>query len=148
MKRFVLLAALALSACSPPLPPTDVTAGDLPPIAPDYRASIVAWSRRFYAEPASLRGVATSDPVLTRDTHGRLLWLVCFEGEARGRDGGDLGRRREAFGFAPNYVSAPLERRGSSLSRQDCDIRPLVFRPWSDFPALTKTASRRTARRR
>lgn len=147
MKQFVLLAALALSACSPPLPPTDVTAGDLPPIAHDYRASIVAWTKRFYEEPASLRGVSISDPVLTRDSHGRLVWLVCFEGEARGRDGGYLGSEREAFGFAPNYVSAPLERRGSSLSRQDCDIRPLVFRPWRDFPTLARAPSHRSARR-
>lgn len=150
MKRFAILAAaaLGLSGCVQAVPPTDVSLGDLPPIVPDYRASIVTWSKTYYAEPASLRGVSASDPTLTRDNKGRLLWLVCFEADARGTDRRYLGAERQAFGFAPNYVSAPLDRRGSSLSREDCDIRPLVWRPWPTFPALARMSERHPSRRR
>lgn len=144
MKRFALpagglagaLVALGLAGCSPAGPGGEASRADLAPIAPDYRKSIVVWARGFYADPHSLRGVMISDPVPARDGNGRLLWLVCIEADARGRDGAYLGSERQAFGFAPNYVSAPLERRGASLTRDDCGTRALTWRPWSGLAGL------------
>lgn len=106
--------------------------GSLPPIARDYRAKIAEWARRYYVEPAALRDAALSDPVLTRDGTGRLLWLVCLDVDAGPAAG---GRQLQAFGFAPNYVSAPLERSGSSLNREDCTRTPLTWRNWPGMRA-------------
>ena len=126
MRRFILLVTLlgplALSACMSGPDQRAVMTGDLPPIAKDYRQSIATWARTYYASPRALRAARISDPVLTRDSTGRLVWLVCIEAHVP-----SAGAERQAFGFAPNYVSAPLRRRDSSLTRDDCE-RPLVWR--------------------
>lgn len=123
-----------LAACQGAGPgPGLVAAGDLPPITPDYRKRIATWASEFYAEPRSLRGTQISDPVLMRDRTGRLLWLVCIEADARAAGGGYMGPQRQAFGFAPNYFLAPLERNNATLVRQDCDASPLIWRPWPEL---------------
>ncbi len=88
-------------------------------------------ARGFYAEPESLRGLQISDPVLMRDRTGRLLWLVCIEADARQRGGDYMGVQRQAFGFAPTVsMSAPLDRKSTTLVREDCDEHPLAWRTW------------------
>ncbi|WP_210261085.1 hypothetical protein [Enterovirga aerilata] len=109
-----------------------MTPGDLPPIARDYRARIAEWARGFYRDPGALRDAALSDPVLTRDSTGRLLWLVCLDVDAGPGSG---GRQMQAFGFAPGYVSLPLSRAGSSVNRADCATAPLTWRPWPGLHA-------------
>lgn len=135
MKRSACLVLLALAGCMAPPSQYVVAPGDLPPIARDFRRSILAWAKLYYAEPASVRGGAISDPVLVRDDTGRLLWLVCIEADAALVDGGRTGLVRQAFGFAPNYVSAPLARNGATLTRQECDAPALTWRP---FPELAR----------
>lgn len=133
MRRSILLVTLAgplaLSACTSGLDPRAVVAGDLPPIDAAYRQSILAWARSYYPAPRALRSGRISDPVLARDSTGRLVWLVCTEATTPA-----TGAERQAFGFAPNYVSAPLARRDSSLTRDDCD-RPLA---WRAFPQIER----------
>lgn len=102
---------------------------DLPPIAPDYRAQIAAWARGFYAEGRSLAGSSVSEPVPARDSKGRLVWLVCLDVPSPAA-ATEPGQTLHAFGFAPNYMSAPLRRNGSSLNPDDCAKRPLRWRPW------------------
>lgn len=130
----------ALGACTASGPSQNaVAAGDLPAIRSDYSAAILAWARGFYAEPHGLRETAISDPLLRRDDTGRLVWLVCIAANAReragGYTGGYMGVQRQAFGFAPNYMSSPLERNRSALTREDCDDPRLAYRP---FPALAR----------
>lgn len=133
MRRSILLVTLvgpfALSACTSGLDPRAVVAGDLPPIDTAYRRSILAWAKSYYPAPRTLRSARISDPVLARDSTGRLVWLVCIEATTPA-----TGPERQAFGFAPNYVSAPLARRDSSLTRDDCE-RPLA---WRAFPQLER----------
>jgi hypothetical protein len=140
MMRYLVWALLAVSgvmglAACQSTDQTAVVAGDLPPIAPDYRVRITTWARGFYADPQSLRETRISDPKLIRDGTGRLLWLVCIEADARG-DGRHMGPQRQAFGFAPNYFSAPLERNRATLVRQDCDDPTLAWRPWPELQRL------------
>lgn len=133
MRRSILLLTLAgplgLSACMDGLEQRAVVAGDLPPIDKEYRGSIVAWARSYYPAPRQIRAARISDPVLARDSTGRLVWLVCVEATTPA-----TGPERQAFGFAPNYVSAPLARREASLTRDDCE-RPLA---WRAFPQLDR----------
>ena len=124
-----LVGPLALSACMGGLDQRAVVAGDLTPIDMGYRRSILAWAGSYYPAPRALRAARISDPVLARDSTGRLVWLVCIEAAAP-----STGPERQAFGFAPNYVSAPLARRDSSLTRDDCE-RPLA---WRAFPQLER----------
>lgn len=132
-RRLTLLAMLALSACgTPALHQEAVGPGALPPITADYRGSILAWARRSYVDRRTLAHPRLSEPELIRDSSGRLLWLVCLEVENRGRPDPDL----RAFGFAPNYFSAPLQRNGSSLVADYCRERRLA---WTPFPELLRS---------
>lgn len=124
-----LIGLLALSACMGGPDPRAVAAGDLPPIAREYRQSLLTWARSYYPAPRALRAARISDPLLARDSTGRLVWLVCIEATTPA-----TGLERQAFGFAPNYVSAPLARRESSLTRDECE-RPLS---WRAFPQLER----------
>lgn len=133
MRRSILLVTLlgplGLSACTGGLDPRAVAAGDLPPIDTGYRQSVLAWAASYYPAPRAIRSARISDPVLARDSTGRLVWLVCIEAATPA-----TGAERQAFGFAPNYVSAPLARRDSSLTRDDCE-RPLT---WRAFPQIER----------
>ncbi len=134
MRRSILLVTLlgplGLSACMSELDQRAVVAGDLPPITKEYRQSVLAWAKSYYPVPRSVRAARISDPVLARDSTGRLVWLVCIEATTPA-----TGAERQAFGFASNYVSAPLARRESSLTRDDCE-RPLA---WRAFPQLERS---------
>ena len=128
MRRAPLLAVvLGLAGCGTATPSADVSPGDLPPIQADYGARVARWARGFYADPRSLRNASISDPELVRDSSGRLVWLVCVEADAAGT----LGPERQAIGFAPSFVSTPLARSGSTLSRADCGLHALKWRPWT-----------------
>ena len=133
-----IMGLVGLAACQGTSRPDQlaVSAGDLPPITPDYRVRITDWARGFYAEPHSLRATEISDPVLIRDRTGHLLWLVCIAADSRQKGGDYRGPQRQAFGFAPNFFSAPLERNKTTLVRQDCDEQPLVWRPWPQLQRL------------
>lgn len=144
LSPLLLAAALSVPLAARAQDQRDVAYGSLPPIAADYRAKISAWARGFFVDPSAVTGASISDPVLIRDTIGRLVWLVCLEATNTAPSARMPGPDRFAFGFAPNYVSAPLERRGATLAHADCDERPLVWRP---FPGLT-AAEARTVRRR
>jgi hypothetical protein len=130
-----------LAACQDSTAPQqlDVGAATLPPIAKDYRAQIVDWARGFYRDPRTLQGTQISDPILIRDETGRLLWQVCIVADARGPDGRYMGPQRQAFGFAPNYFSAPLQRNNSTLIRENCD-RPLTWRPFPELSGAGRAA--------
>jgi hypothetical protein len=100
-------------------------------VKPDvYRKKIVEWANRYYAEPASVRYLAHTDPVRIRESAGREVWLVCVELDARERGGPYMGRRRIAVGFG-DAQSAPMERSGYDLTNEDCDAPQLVWRAWS-----------------
>lgn len=134
-KWLSLVGLLVLSACGVSPSHEALLGAPFPPISRDYRAQIIAWAGHFYDDPHSLRATRISDPVLIRDSTGRLLWLVCIDADARARNGGYLGPTREAFGFAPNYMSSPLQRNGATIIRQSCDEHPLVWHRW---PALER----------
>ena len=134
-KRLSLLGLLALCACGISPSHETLQGATLPPISRDYRTRILAWAGHFYDRPHTLRSTQISDPILIRDSTGRLLWLVCIEADAQARDGRYLGPRRQAFGFAPDYMSSPLERNGATIIRQTCDEHPLVWHRW---PALAR----------
>ena len=133
LRRLTLLAMLTLAACTPPrLDQEEVGFGRLPPITRDYRARILSWARHFYVGIRPTGPASISDPLLIRDATGRLLWLVCVETPSV------LPRpERLAFGFAPaDYFSAPLERRGATLTPETCGEHPLALRP---FPAFGRS---------
>lgn len=128
-----LLASLLFAAVAPPAAAQDneaVASGSLPPIERTYRDRIVVWARGFFAQPASLGRLAISDPVLIRDSSGRLLWLVCLDAENPTTSPPPYRTERHAFGFARDFFTAPLERRGSSLTFQTCDEHALSWRPF------------------
>lgn len=114
----------------------EVGLGQLPPISRDYKAKITKWARGYYREPRAVTAAMLSDPVLIRDGTGRLLWLVCFEAANGSPSALSPSPERFAFGFAPDYVSAPLDRRSATLGRPDCDERPLAWRPFREFGRL------------
>jgi hypothetical protein len=125
------LSLLSVSLASPAVAfdQREVGPAYLPPITRDHGAKIGAWGAFFFADPQALAGSLISSPVLTRDGTGRLLWLVCLEAPHAGPDPRTGGVQRHAFGFAPNYFSAPQERRRATLTRDYCDERPLAWRP-------------------
>ena len=131
VRRAVLVAlGLSIAGGAAAQVQREVGPGHLPPIARDYKNQIVAWSRAFFADPAAVRGTLLSDPVLIRDETGRLLWLVCLQADNTYPYAREPQPDRHAFGFAPNYFSAPNERRFSTLTRDDCDARRLTWRPF------------------
>ncbi len=140
VRRAVLAAlAVAIGGGAVAQEQRELGPGHLPPIARDYKNQIAAWSRVFFADPKAIRDVLASDPVLIRDGTGRLMWLVCVQADNTYPYASQPQPNRYAFGFAPNYFSAPNERRFSTLTRDDCDLRSLTWRPF-------RTASRRHSR--
>lgn len=128
---FAIVASLAATAPAIAFEQRELGAGHLPPITQGYQAQIVRWSGRFFADRnAALAGSSLSAPVLIRDGTGRLLWLVCLQAPNAGPDPDTGGYQRHAFGFAPNYFTAPQERRRATLTRDYCDERPLAWRPF------------------
>lgn len=132
--RLLLLASLALGSASAASAQDQeaVAFGSLPPIQRDYRTKIASWARTFFVEPAALTGMTISDPLLIRDGTGRLLWLVCLEAHNPRTSPPPARTERHAFGFAPNYFTAPQERRGSSLTYETCYEHTLAWRPFRD----------------
>lgn len=133
--RLALLALLGLSACASAPEQEAVGLGELPPISRDYKGQVIAWAQGFFADRRALRQPVLSEPVLIRDSTGRLLYLVCLEVVNTASGARADGPERFALGFARNYFSAPLQRFGSSLTNQFCDERPLAFRP---FPEIAR----------
>ena len=124
-------AALALAGCNYDRSPNFVAAPASLKIQPDYRAKIVEWATRYYAEPASVRFIALTEPVRVRESGGQDAWLVCVELDARERGGPYMGPRRIAIAFGSGTFSAPMERTGYDIRNEDCDARHLVWRAWS-----------------
>ena len=150
-KAFALLGlavALAASGVSASVIQEEVDGGSLPPINDDYRAMIARWARRYYAEPRSVGPAAVSDPVLVRDGTGRLMWLVCLEVPTPPRRTVPGAPEFLAFGFSPDIFSAPHERYRTTLSRSDCEARPLAYRPFGNFEEVRAAARERRKRRR
>lgn len=137
MKQLLLCAIFALAACAPDTLPQQEAVGysTLPPVQRDYKTLIANWGRNYYASPRAIASPAISDPVLIRDSLGRLLWLVCVRAENLGRGGAMPGPEVQAFGFAPNFFSAPLNRNGVSIVSDYCAEHPLTYRP---FPELAR----------
>jgi hypothetical protein len=125
--------ALAISTAALGQEQREIGAGSLPPIQRDYKARISSWARQFFVAPRAVTGATISDPILVRDGTGRLLWLVCVEATNTAPTARLPGPDRYAFGFAPNYFTAPVERRGATILRTDCDERQLVWRPFPGF---------------
>lgn len=126
------LAAVALAGCVYDRRPNFLAAPLAAKIPADYRIKIVDWARRYYAEPASVRFLAISEPAPVRTGAGQEVWLVCVEVDARARGGAPMGPRRIAIGVAPGLFSAPYERSNSDLRNEDCELRPLAWRAWSE----------------
>lgn len=125
------LASLALSGCANDRAPNFLAAPITAKIPVDYRIKIVDWAKRYYAEPASVRFLAISDPVPVRTSSTHEVWLVCVELEASARGGTAIGPRRIAFGVAPGMFSAPNLRSAIDIKNDDCEARPLAWRAWS-----------------
>jgi hypothetical protein len=104
----------------------------------DYRQQIAAWAQRYYVEPASVRFLGITDPVLVRATPGAEIWLVCAEIDARERGGPYMGPRRIAFGLAPGVFSGPMERNRIELANEDCDAPRLAWREWRPEPGAKR----------
>lgn len=130
----ILAAGSGLAGCEAAGRMDGVARGDLPAIRRDYRNVIVRWAEGFYAQPRDVRRARISDPELTRDGTGRLVWLVCVEADVNLRDGRS-DRQVVAFGFTPGDVSAPLQRDRSAVINGYCGERALAYRP---FPALAR----------
>ena len=99
----------------------------------DYRQKIVAWTKRYYIEPNSVRILALSDPMPVLVTSGIPVWLVCVELDARERGGPYMGPRRIALGFYPD-LSAPMERKIIDLKNEDCEHPQIAWREWGRWP--------------
>lgn len=142
MKRslLILVSSLGLAACAAVPGQETALPGDLAPIARDHRGWIAAWAGR-HGLREELRGALISDPLLIRDSTGRLLWLACLDLDPSRREPAGLRPRLHAFGFAPNYTTAPLERAGSPLNWEICTEHPLAWRPF-------QVEARRAYRRR
>lgn len=130
--RFALLASLFLSAPAGAQDQEAVAYGSLPPIERGYPARIALWARSFFVDPAAIAGSMISDPRLIRDGSGRLLWLVCLEAPNPLTTPPPARTQRHAFGFAPDFFTAPQERRGSSLTYEACDDPSLAWRPFRE----------------
>jgi hypothetical protein len=136
------IAALGLAGCSFNRTPSFAVESPVAQIPPDYRGQIVAWARRYYAEPASVRFLGITDPVPVRVAGGIEVWLVCAELDARERGGPYMGPRRIAFGLAPGVFSAPMERSKVDLMNEDCDARALAWREWRGTEARAERRRR------
>jgi hypothetical protein len=121
---------LGLTGCNFNRTPNFAIEAPASTIPADYRRQIVAWTRRYYAEPASVQFLGITDPVPVRAMYGVEAWLVCAEVDARERGGPAMGPWRIAFGFAPGAFSAPMERGRIDLANEDCDARGLTWREW------------------
>ena len=128
-----------MSACTYTRTPNFAVEAPKFKLAPDYREKIVSWTKRYYAEPDSVGFLGITEPVPALTTGGVATWFVCAELDARERGGPYMGPRRIAFGFHPEFFSAPMERSKVDLQNEDCDDRRLAWRAWS---------SRASARRR
>jgi hypothetical protein len=136
-------ASLALGGCTFDRRPLVIGQGKAErPAPPTSRKAIVDWANRYYAEPASVRYLAVTDPVRVRESVGQELWLVCVELDARERGGPYMGPRRVALGFGSGVFSAPLERSRLDLRNEDCDAPHFLWRPWSGPPRLTRISGR------
>jgi hypothetical protein len=125
-------AALTLAGCNYDRAPLFVGDTKAESIKPDfYRKKIMEWASRYYAEPASVRYLALTEPVRIRENAGQEAWLVCVELDAHERTGRYMGPRRIAIGFGGGGVSAPMERSGYDIKNEDCDAPQLVWRAWS-----------------
>ena len=125
-----MAATLALTGCNYDRTPNFLAEPLRVKIPADYRQKVVDWTRRYYAEPDSVRLLAITDPVPVRLTAGTELWLVCVELDARERGGPYMGARRIALGFGSAF-SAPMERSGVDLKNEDCEAPHLAWRAWS-----------------
>ncbi|MFL5172992.1 MAG: hypothetical protein ACJ8CX_20360 [Microvirga sp.] len=121
----------------------------------------MAWTKRYYVEPDSVRFLAITEPIpvlvaggvpVSQQVRGAVsVWLVCVELDARERGGPYMGPRRIAFGLGPGFFSAPMERakvdthNNLDLQNNDCDARQLTWRDWRGDEA---SAARRRYRRR
>lgn len=144
MARLRILSALALAGAmaAPALAFDQRELGpvSLAPITRDYPSRISRWASNFFVDRNALAGARLSSPVLLRDGTGRLLWLVCLDAPNAGPDPRTGGVQRHAFGFAPNYFTAPQQRMRATLTRDYCDERPLAWRP---FHGRARIAHRR-----
>ena len=135
--------ALVLSGCSVPPRTLDETTNPSLPSGYNWKKEIANWMKRAFVEPASLRSVTIADPVPI-DAQFFTGWLVCVEVDARTRNGGYMGPRRFALGFATSaskdgtgktVTSATLVTPDDSrrLSPVECDRRPLAWTPWPEW---------------
>ena len=137
MRRLLIAVAVAVGACNADTAPRRLSQPVAVPIPADYKSTILAWAKRYYVEPSSLRGARISDPVPIRLITGSEVWLVCLEVDARARGGGPLGAQRVALGLARNLFIAPLERFPYELTTAECERQPLVWRPFSGAERLS-----------
>ena len=145
------LATLVLAGCNYDRTPNFAVEAPRFRVLPDYRQRIVAWTKRYYVEPDSVRFLAITEPIPVLVTGGPPIseqvpgavsvWLVCVELDARERGGSYMGPRRIAFGFHPEFFSAPMERSKKGLQNNDCDARQLTWREWRGHE--TSAASQR-----
>jgi len=133
----LILAVLLLGGCTFNRAPNFAFEPPKARIATDYRQKIVAWTKRYYVEPESVRFFGVTDPVPALTTGGVPVWLVCVELDARERGGPYMGPRRIAFGLTANVMSAPQERSNIGLQNEDCDSPQLTWREWR-VPASRK----------
>lgn len=152
MKRplFALAVAVltaALSACLPDASPLVLGEPHKTPIPADYKAQIATWAKRYYVEPASIRGAQISEPIPVRLTSGTELWLVCVELDAAAKGGGYMGPQRVALGIASGLFLAPLERGTYQMTNAECDKRPLAWQPFPQLEHLLEAPSPSRARR-
>lgn len=155
------LATLVLAGCNYHRTPNFAVEAPRFRVLPDYRQRIVAWTKRYYVEPDSVRFLAITEPIpvlvaggvpVSQQVRGAVsVWLVCVELDARERGGPYMGPRRIAFGLGPGFFSAPMERgqvdthNNLDLQNNDCDARQLTWREWRGDEA---SAARRRYRRR
>jgi hypothetical protein len=143
-----LIVLLALVGCE--MAPRSLDATTHPPIPPSYnwRKDVADWMKKRFNEPASLRGVMVSDPVVIDDPASPATWLVCVELDPRSSTGAYMGPRRFALGFrtanptdaqrAANpkaaatvqFISAGTPQQ---ISRVQCESQVLQWRAWPDW---------------
>jgi hypothetical protein len=143
----VAILTTALSACLADTSPLVLGEPHKTPIPADYKAQIVAWAKRYYVEPASIRGAQISEPIPVRLTSGTELWLVCVELDAAAKGGGYMGPQRVALGIGAGLFLAPLARAPYQLTNAECEKRPLAWRPFPQLEHLGEPASASRARR-
>jgi hypothetical protein len=137
------LATLLLASCTYDRSPNLAVEAPRFGVPPEYRQKIVAWTKRYYVEPNSVRFVGVTDPVPALTTGGVPIWLVCVELSARERGGPYMGPSRIVFGLNPELFSAPAERRNIDLQNEDCDRPQLVWREWRQNAREKRAIQRR-----